>query len=155
VARIHQINVNPEGGVPKHRVAATRLLKGGVEGDKQRDLRYHGGPRRAVCLYSLERLNALAEEGHATHPGSLGENLTVEGLEWGQVRKGMRFSVGEALIEITGEAIPCKNLEGCFAGGKFTRVSGKLHPGWSRLYATVLREGLVREGDSFVAVQQA
>ena len=96
-ARVHRINVNPDGGVPKHRVASTRLLHGGVEGDQQRDLRYHGGPKRAVCLYSLERLKALAEEGHPAGPGSLGENLTIEGLEWGAVRRGMRFEIGARL----------------------------------------------------------
>ncbi|HYV47079.1 MAG TPA: MOSC domain-containing protein [Myxococcaceae bacterium] len=154
-ARVHQINVNPEGGVPKHRVASTRLLREGVEGDKHRDLRFHGGPARAVCLYSLERLNALAEEGHPARPGSIGENLTIEGLEWGAVRPGMRFEVGEALIEITSETIPCKNIGGSFAGGDFTRVSAKKHPGWSRLYASVLREGLVREGDPVHEVHEA
>ena len=154
-ARIHQINVNPEGGVPKHRVASTQLLRGGVEGDHQRDLRFHGGPKRAVCLYSLERLKALAEEGHPARPGSMGENLTIEGLEWGAVRPGMRFAVGEALIEITSETTPCKNIGDSFAGGDFTRVSAKKHPGWSRLYASVLREGLVREGDPVLEVHEA
>ncbi|HEY8206338.1 MAG TPA: MOSC domain-containing protein [Myxococcaceae bacterium] len=155
MARVHQINVNPDGGVPKHRVAATRLLEGGVEGDRQRNLRFHGGPKRAVCLYSLERLRALAEEGHPVGPGSLGENLTVEGLDWSVVRPGMRFAVGETLIEITSETTPCANLVACFVGGDFARVSGKRHPGWSRLYAQVLREGMVREGDSVEAAEGA
>lgn len=154
-ARVHRINVNPEGGVPKHRVAATRLLQGGVEGDQQRDLRYHGGPRRAVCLFSLEKLRALAQEGHSVGPGALGENLTIEGLDWDVVRPGTRFAVGEAVIEITKDAPPCKTLVECFSGGDFTRVSAKKHPGWSRLYASVLREGMVKEGDSVVEVREA
>jgi MOSC domain-containing protein YiiM len=152
MARVHQINVNPDGGVPKHRVAATRLLEGGVEGDRQLDLRYHGGPGRAVCLYSLELLRALAGEGHPLGPGSLGENLTVEGLDWSAVQPGARFEVGEALIEITAEAPPCKTVAGCFTEGAFIRVSAKKHPGWSRWYASVLRAGLVREGDSVEVV---
>jgi MOSC domain-containing protein YiiM len=154
-ARVHRINVNPEGGVPKHRIAATRLLRGGVEGDKQRDLRYHGGPERAVCLYSLERLRALAEEGHPVGPGDLGENLTVEGLDWSEVRPGMRYAVGEAVIEIMSETIPCNTLTACFSDGRFTRISAKKHPGWSRWYASVLREGLVREGDPMARVEGA
>jgi len=154
-ARVHRINVNPEDGVPKRRVASTRLLQGGVEGDKQRDLRYHGGPRRAVCLFSLERLRALAEEGHPLGPGALGENLTIEGLDWDAVRPGMRFAVGGAVIEITKDAPPCKTLVACFVGGDFTRVSAKTHPGWSRLYASVLREGTVREGDEVLESREA
>src|SRR3954471_10148538 len=123
MARVHQINVNPEGGIPKHRVAAPQLLQGGVEGDRQLDLRYHGGPDRAVCLFSLERLRALAAEGHPVGPGSLGENLTVEGLDWSALRPELRLRVGEALIELTDETPPCKTLVDCFTGGSFTRVS--------------------------------
>ena len=58
-ARVVQINVNPRGGVPKHRVASTDVTANGVVGDKQRDKRYHGGPTRAVSLYSYERIEAL------------------------------------------------------------------------------------------------
>ena len=145
--RVHQISVNPQGGVPKHRVASTRLLTGGVEGDRQNDLRYHGGPERAVCLFSLERLRALAEEGHLAGPGSLGENLTLEGLDWSGVQPGVKLQIGEALIEITKATTPCRNLEASFKDGDFSRVSEKRHPGWSRMYARVLREGVVREGD--------
>ncbi|HVE84908.1 MAG TPA: MOSC domain-containing protein [Myxococcales bacterium] len=152
MARIHRINVNPQGGVPKHRVPSTRLLRGGVEGDRQLDLRYHGGPDRAVCLYSLERYRALAEEGHPAAPGTLGENLTVEGLDWGAVKPGARFEIGQALIEITKDAPPCKTVAGSFQEGGFIRVSEKKHPGWSRMYARVLREGVVNEGDPVAAV---
>ena len=155
MARLHQINVNPEGGVPKHRVASTRLLQGGVEGDRQNDLRFHGGPDRAVCLFSLERLRALSEEGHSTVPGSLGENLTVEGLDWSRLQPGARLQVGEALIEITSHTTPCQNLQACFKDGDFSRVSAKRRPGWSRMYARVLQEGVVREGDSVETVNGA
>jgi MOSC domain-containing protein YiiM len=155
VARVHQISVNPEGGVPKRRVPSTRLLQGGVEGDKQRDLRYHGGPERAVCLFSLERLRALADEGHPAGPGSLGENLTLEGLDWSAVKPGVQLEVGEALIQITSHTTPCQNLKASFKDGDFTRVSEKRHPGWSRMYARVLREGAVREGDWVKTVSEA
>lgn len=148
MARVHQVNVNPEGGVPKHRVPSARLLQGGVEGDRQRNLRVHGGPDRAVCLFSLERLKAMQEEGHRTVPGSLGENLTLEGLDWSAVQPGAKLQVGQALLEITKATTPCSNLAYAFKDGDFSRVSEKRHPGWSRMYARVLQEGLVQEGDS-------
>lgn len=92
---------------------------------------------------------------HPIGPGSAGENLTVEGLDWSAVRPGMRFAVGEALLEITGEAPPCKTVAGSFRDGDFTRMSARKHPGWGRLYARVLRAGLVREGDSVEAAEEA
>ena len=143
-----QVNVNPRGGVPKHRTFSAEVTFNGVVGDKQRDLRFHGGPTRAVSLYSYECIQALQAEGHPIVPGSTGENLTIGGLEWAALQIGARLQIGDRLqIEITGYAVPCSNLTESFDGGEFKRVSQKLHPGWSRLYARVLVEGTVREGD--------
>ena len=36
---------------------------------------------------------------------------------------------------------------GSFKDGEFARVSQKRHPGWSRVYARVLVEGTIRQGD--------
>jgi MOSC domain-containing protein YiiM len=146
--RVESINVNPKGGVPKHRVASAAIHANGVAGDKQRDLRYHGGPTRAVSLYSLELIDALRTEGHPISPGTTGENLTISGLEWETIGPGDLFRVGdEVLLEITKFAGPCKHIRASFEDEEFTRISAKLHPGWSRLYARVVEEGTVREGD--------
>lgn len=140
------VHVNPEGGVPKRPVDQALVTAGGVAGDRQRDLKHHGGPDRAVCLFSLERIEALVAEGHPIAPGTTGENLTVSGLDWDRLGPGDRLAVGDdVVLEITAPATPCRVIAGSFAGGQFTRISAKLHPGWSRLYARVLREGLVRE----------
>ena len=40
----------------------------------------------------------------------------------------------------------CRTIAGSFTDGAFVRISDKVHPGWSRLYARVLREGFVRDG---------
>lgn len=148
MASIKSINLNPRGGVPKRPVAETRLEYGGVAGDRQRDRRYHGGPERAVCLYSWERIQALRAEGHPIQPGTAGENLTVEGLDWDQVTPGVRLQVGEAELEITSYTAPCKTITASFTDGEFKRVGQKQRPGWSRVYARVLREGMVRVGDA-------
>ena len=79
------------GGVPKLPVERALVRTGGMEGDRQRDRRYHGGPARALCLYSQERLDTLAAEGHPVGPGILGENVTIAGLPWEQVRPGTRL----------------------------------------------------------------
>lgn len=149
--RVVSVNVNPRGGVPKHAVAAAELLAGGVAGDKQRDRRFHGGPERAVSLYAIERIAALRAEGHPISPGSTGENLTLSGLDWGQLKAGDRLRVGDwAELEITSYAAPCSNIAGSFEGERFKRIAQKLNPGWSRLYARVISEGEVRPGDLVV-----
>jgi MOSC domain-containing protein YiiM len=146
--RIFQLNVS-NGGVPKLAVGEAVLTSGGLQGDRQRDLRYHGGPARALCLFALERVLELQEEGHPIFPGSVGENLTVVGLDWSGLAPGARLALGgEALVEITSYTSPCKKIAGSFKGGEFKRISQKVHPGDSRLYARVLRPGRLAVGQS-------
>jgi MOSC domain-containing protein YiiM len=145
-ASLHSINVS-NGGVPKIARSSAAVRAGGVEGDRQRDLRYHGGPTRAVCLYSLELIRALHAEGHAIDVGCIGENFTLAGVPWDKMVPGAKLEVGEVELELTSYAGPCNNLRPYFSDGDFARVSQKVHPGWSRLYARVLREGTVRVGD--------
>ena len=73
--RIFQLNCS-DGGVPKLGVREAVVTETGLACDRQRDLRYHGGPERAVCLYALERILELQNEGHPIFPGSAGENVT-------------------------------------------------------------------------------
>jgi MOSC domain-containing protein YiiM len=144
--RIFQLNVS-DGGVPKLAVREAALTPGGLEGDRQRDLRFHGGPERALCLFALERILELQAEGHPIFPGSVGENVTVAGLDWSQLAPGARLALGdEALVEITSYTSPCKHIAASFREGDFQRISQKLRPGHSRLYARVLRPGRVGVG---------
>lgn len=139
--RIFQLNVS-NGGVPKLAVREAVLTTEGLEGDRQKDLRYHGGPERALCLFALERVLELQAEGHPIFPGSTGENLTVVGLDWSSLTTGSRLLLGEeALVEIASYTAPCKYIGASFLDGDFKRISQKIHPGHSRLYARVLRPG--------------
>ena len=146
--RIVQLNVSP-GGVPKLPVPEARVTALGLEGDAHRDLEHHGGPERAVCLFALERIEALRAEGHSIVPGAIGENVTVEGVDWSRVAPGTRLHLGdEVVVEITRYTTPCMNIARAFKGGNFARVSEKKHPGDSRVYARVLRTGTIRAGDA-------
>lgn len=147
---IHQINLS-NGGVPKLPVPEARITAKGLDGDRQRSRVYHGGPDRAVCLFSLELIEALQAEGHAIFPGSSGDNLTLAGVDWATLKPGDRLSVGrDVRLEITSFAAPCKQNTCWFKDGDFQRISQENHPGWSRLYAKVLDEGLVRVGDPVI-----
>ena len=121
---------------------------GGVAGDLQRDREHHGGPDRALCLFSMELIRALQAEGHPIAPGHIGENLTVEGLDWDAVAPRSRLLLGEdVLVEVTRYTSPCVNIRAAFTGGEYARVSQKRNPGASRVYARVLRTGAIRRGD--------
>ena len=145
---VHQINVS-DGGVPKLPVPKAYITVQGVAGDRQRSVQYHGGADRALCLYALEVIEALRAEGHAVAPGSCGENLTLAGLDWVRLKPGDRLRIGpDVRLAVTSYTHPCKHQTQWFKEGDFMRISQKKHPGWSRLYARVLAEGVVQPGDT-------
>ena len=144
---LYQINIS-DGGVPKYPVPEAWISVDGVAGDRQRNRSVHGGKDRAVCLFSLEVIEALRREGHSITAGSAGENLTFAGLDWPHVHPGDQLQIGDTLnIEIMSFCEPCRHNAQWFLDEAYKRISHKIHPGWSRLYARVGVEGLVRRGD--------
>jgi MOSC domain-containing protein YiiM len=147
MGRVASLNVS-NGGVPKRRVNGAQVSRLGLQKDAHDDTEGHGGPERAVCVYSLERIRALQAEGHPIDVGTAGENVTVEGIDWDQVVPGTRIRLGEqVLLEVASFTSPCKTIRESFIDGKFVRISQKLHPGWSRVYTRVLSEGEIHSGD--------
>jgi MOSC domain-containing protein YiiM len=151
VAHIFSLN-RSQGGVPKLPVREAMVTAGGMEGDWQEDRKHHGGPTRALCLYSLEQILALQAQGHPIFPGSVGENVTIVGLDWSALGPGVRLRLGEVEVEVTSYATPCSTIEDSFADHRFKRIAEKVNPGTSRLYARVLRAGTLRVGDAVEVV---
>jgi MOSC domain-containing protein YiiM len=144
--RIFQLNISA-GGVPKLAVREGHVNEFGMLGDEHRFPDIHGGPERALCLFSLERILELQAEGHSIFPGAVGENVTIAGLDWDEVVPGVQLSLGdEVLLEITSYTTPCNTIPAFFIDGRYQRISQKVHPGWSRVYARVLREGKLQVG---------
>jgi MOSC domain-containing protein YiiM len=141
-----------DGGVPKLAVASARVTVDGMEGDRQRNLKHHGGPDRGLCLYSADLIDALRAEGHPVGPGTMGENVLIRGLSWEGMVPGTRLQLGTVDVELTAFAHPCRNIAGSFRGGRIERVSVKAHPGWSRVYARIVRGGLLAAGDAVIVV---
>lgn len=145
-ARVVSIN-RSGGGVPKLSIPEVAITRDGLALDAHR-YHGHGGPDKAVCLYAVERIASLQEEGHPIDIGTTGENLTVAGLEWDTIVPGVRLAVGAVELECTDWAHPCKTIIASFADGRSGRISPKTHPGWSRIYARVTVEGTVHVGDA-------
>jgi len=144
---IRQISVSG-GGVPKRAVERAVVWEEGLEGDRQADLRAHGGPARALCLYSLEVIERLRAEGHPIRPGAAGENVTVGALDWALVVPGAELWLGRTVqLEVTGYTAPCWKIAACFRDGDVERISHSRHPGESRVYTRVLSGGEIRVGD--------
>ena len=153
IARVFQLNISP-GGVPKRPptspTGSLAVTSNGLDGDGVAHGRVHGGPDRALCLYSLEHIRALQDEGCAIWPGALGENITTAALDWDDLRPGVQLSVGHGpgavAIEIVSYTVPCASVAP-YLQDEPTRIHQDRHPGWSRVYARVLQAGSVRPGD--------
>ena len=107
---IAHINIS-QGGVPKLSIPDAIVEVTGLQGDRQKNLKYHGGPDRALCLWSAEIIAELQAEGHPIAPGSTGENLTIEGFDWEEIAIGTQLQLGDnVVIEITDYAQPCRTI---------------------------------------------
>ena len=145
--RIFQIN-RSRGGVPKTAIERCELGIIGLHGDTQSNIEIHGGPERALCIYSLEKILKLDTEGHSVFPGALGENITISGLSWESVFPGVRLKTSRGVrIKVTAFTVPCTTIKKYFKNREYSRVSQKFNPGWSRVYAKVLEGGTVQIGD--------
>jgi MOSC domain-containing protein YiiM len=149
VGSLVQVSVS-QGGVPKQPILAAEIGWRGVDGDRQAARQHHGRPWQALCLWSAEVIDALRAEGHTVHAGAAGENLTVTGVDWSTIRPGTRLRVGTVLCEVSSYSPPCTKNGQWFADGDSRRIDHELHPGWSRVYATVLEPGRVAPGDPVV-----
>jgi MOSC domain-containing protein YiiM len=147
--RIVSVNVSP-GGVPKLPVLSAWVGRLGLDADAHSEPEpVHGGPDQAVSLYSVEAIARVAADGHQAFPGAYGENLTLEGIDWGALREGDRLDIGEdgLSIELTKMAGPCQTIAHWFVDRRIARISPFLRPEDARWYARVLAEGPVRPGD--------
>ena len=142
-------------GIWKEPVAGSVSLRAlNLDGDRQADLRVHGGPDKAVYAYPTEYYELWSRERPelAFGPGTFGENLTTEGLLDTDVSVGDRVRVGTAELVVTQPRLPCFKL-----GLKMERdefVTEFLDRGLLGFYLAVAREGEVEAGDPIVTLSR-
>jgi MOSC domain-containing protein YiiM len=134
-------------GIYKERVEGPVWLgEVNLEGDKQADLRVHGGPNRAALCYSADHyprwLAELPSSGLV--PGMFGENFTIEGLEEATVCMGDIYAIGDARVQVSQLRGPCFKL--ARRVGRRDMVERVLETGRSGWYVRVLAPGFVEAG---------
>jgi MOSC domain-containing protein YiiM len=125
-----------------------------LDGDRQADLRVHGGSDKAVYTYPSEFYELWSRERPELDfgPGTFGENLTTEGLLDDDVSIGDRFRVGTAELVVTQPRLPCFKLG--IKMGRDSFVTEFLERGLLGFYFAVVREGEVAAGDPIVELQR-
>lgn len=134
--------------------ASVQLAWEGVAGDRQADLRHHGGRDKAVNVYAAEHYAYWSKqiEG-ALGPGAFGENFTTEGLLEDAVCIGDTFAIGEARVQVTQPRQPCYKLAAKMRQPQFVRWVQQ--SGRTGFYLRVLQAGAVQAGDDVVLLHRA
>jgi MOSC domain-containing protein YiiM len=118
----------------------------GLSGDHQYDRRHHGGPERALLMYSADHYPLWRREWcrKDVGPGGFGENLTVSGLSEDTACIGDVFRIGEVRIEVSSPRTPCSNVARRHGIPDLVGTIVQNHrSGW---YLRVLSEGWVEAG---------
>jgi len=165
--RVRSVNVGePRTVTWKSRSVTTAIFKSPVrgdvyvgqlnlEGDRQADLRVHGGVEKAVYAYPWEHYAVWQEEMPDVRfpPGAFGENLTVEGLLEDEVVIGDQFQVGTSVLTVTQPRTPCYKLGVRFGRDDMVRrFALARRPG---MYFRVEQEGTLYQGAAITRVAQS
>jgi MOSC domain-containing protein YiiM len=119
----------------------------GLAGDGQADLEAHGGPDKAVYVYSIEHYpywQRALQRPLLSH-GQFGENLTVAGMTDDRVHIGDLFRIGKLIVQVTQPRVPCFKLGIRMDSADFPRRF--MHSGRTGFYLRVLEEGDLEAGE--------
>jgi MOSC domain-containing protein YiiM len=130
---------------------AVQLRKLGLDGDEQADLSVHGGLDKAVYAYPSEHYAFWAAQRLAVFkreeplpPGSMGENLSLQGVLESDVWIGDRLRVGDAILEVTEPRQPCFKFNAKM--GFSHAVKLMVQSGFSGFYLRVVQPGVIAAG---------
>jgi MOSC domain-containing protein YiiM len=118
-----------------------------LDGDKQADLKVHGGPNMAVYAYPVEHYEYWREQlpDRELPWGAFGENLSISGISE-DMHVGDRFKIGTAEFMITQPRMPCFKLGIKFEDQAF--IKQFLDSERLGFYFKVMTEGVIEAGDS-------
>jgi MOSC domain-containing protein YiiM len=134
-----------------------RVGRLGLAGDTICDTVNHGGPDQAVYAYASEdtewwQQQLAGELSFALGPGSLGENLTLRGVEVTNAVIGERWRIGGAILQVAVPRIPCSTFASYWNVDRL--VKRFVRAGRPGAYLRVLTEGEVAAGDEVIVLDR-
>jgi MOSC domain-containing protein YiiM len=124
-----------------------------IDGDKQADLKVHGGRDKAVYAYSLDAYtewNKLSDK--KLENGALGENLSFDSFDEKKMGLGDIYQLGQCKLQIVQPRVPCFKLairlDDAHAIKNFNNIQ---RPG---VYFRVLEEGVIDNGMSLELLER-
>lgn len=132
----------------------------GLEEDQSADKRFHGGPTKALYAYPLEHLQQWEEEfGKAFPPGSMGENLTIQGMTEKEIRIGDQWLWGDVRLRVRGQRTPCFKLNAVHGDGTAEAMMANGRSGCylevTRPNGTVARNPIIVVGGDGITIAES
>ena len=143
-----------ETGIFKKPVSGPVMVRSqNLEGDLQADLSVHGGPDKAVYVYSRKNIEYWREtlRRDDLRPATFGENFTVDELLENEVAIGDELEIGTARFLVTQPRLPCYKLGIALGLPDFPKVFHR--SGRNGFYLRVLREGTIEAGDAIQKIE--
>lgn len=124
-----------------------------IDGDRQADLRVHGGPDKAIYCYPREhRQFWLDEIGYERAQAPFGENLSTWGIDEDTAQIGDIWRWGTARLQISQPRWPCHKL--ALHTGRLDMVKRFVAAGRSGWYLRVLVEGVAQTSGEIELIER-
>ncbi len=121
----------------------------GFEGNGVADTKNHGGPDKAVCVYSTDHYPFWEQVlGIPLPPAPFGENLSVSNFHEDDICIGDIFQTGTGLLQVSQPRQPCKTL--LLRYGRDDMMKLMVDTGYTGFYFRVLEEGVVERGSPLI-----
>lgn len=125
---------------------STWLGSENLDGNLQADLKYHGGPDKAVCCYPSEHYPRVRQFLKEDVPyGAFGENFTLSGMTEDTVCLGDQYRLGDAVVEVSQPRQPCNSLVKRW--GEKSLPAFMVKQNLTGFYMRVIEEGMVQPGE--------
>ena len=120
----------------------------GIDGDRQADLRVHGGYDKAVYGYSYKHYSKWGDDLNRTFDefGLVGENLTIDDFDENQINIGDQFKINDCILQVSQPRIPCYKIGIKMNSRDFPKMFSQ--SGLLGSYFRVLNDGAIKTGDT-------
>lgn len=122
--------------------------------DEQANKRLHGGPEKVLHQFAPSHYQTLAEHFSDTQfpVGSIGENISIEGMDDSNVFIGDIWKIGSVVLQVSAPRAPCNKISLRFDVKNLDRFVGERGiTGW---YYRVIDTGVIRLGDEVSLVDR-
>ncbi|MBV1931655.1 MAG: MOSC domain-containing protein [Porticoccaceae bacterium] len=143
-------------GIFKTLITRAHVGRLGIDGDVQVDKRYHGGSDKALHQFAIGSYGRIIEQfpdlADKAIPGSIGENLSVAGMDEYSVCIGDIYCLGKVLVQVSEPRQPCWKINAKYGVEQLTEyIDQQGMAGW---YYRVLEVGGVRIGDEVTLLER-